>query len=398
MISFVKMLILLMLPLNSLGCLASELANQTWQIHGFAAQGVINVSGSDFVNDDGRLSTELTEVGINASYQLSPFLRAAGQLVYIDGGNRYNKGVRADYLLLDWSIHDSEQWLVNLYLGRFKNNHWLYSSTRDVPFTRPTIILPQGVYFDGFRDIAVGGDGANVKVRYSSDEYGNFDLNVSTGASEISTEQTKIILSEFALGDMGHENDTQLSLYWQPIYSSWRFGFALLDSDFTYKAQQHDAFSDANIVLQRYFINALYEGERWEFSSEVFQERFVMDGFYFADYHQDNFGQGYFLQSRYTVDPKLKLLMRYEHFVVNKDDRSGKKLEQLSGGAIPHYFGYLKELTFGVEYQMSERVKFQFEYHLVDGTARLTPVVLPNTQLNDDENWQMWAAQIMYWF
>jgi len=32
------------------------------------------------------------------------------------------------------------------------------------------------------------------------------------------------------------------------------------------------------------------------------------------------------------------------------------------------------------------------------GAARLTPIVLPNTQLNNSEHWQMWAVQLMYWF
>jgi hypothetical protein len=38
------------------------------------------------------------------------------------------------------------------------------------------------------------------------------------------------------------------------------------------------------------------------------------------------------------------------------------------------------------------------EYHWIKGTGRLSPVVLPNTQLNNSETWQMWAVQLMYWF
>ena len=31
------------------------------------------------------------------------------------------------------------------------------------------------------------------------------------------------------------------------------------------------------------------------------------------------------------------------------------------------------------------------EYHWVKGAGRLTPVVVPNTELNDSEDWKMWA-------
>jgi len=136
-----------------------EATEQDFQFHGFIAQGVIDVEGSNFVNDDGALSPKLTEVGLNGSYQLSDNLRLAGQVAYLNGGNRYEEAVRVDYALLDWSFYDSLSWQANLYLGRFKNNHWLYSSSRDIPFARPSIILPQSVYFDGFRDISVGADG-----------------------------------------------------------------------------------------------------------------------------------------------------------------------------------------------------------------------------------------------
>ncbi|MDX2367106.1 MAG: hypothetical protein QNK36_01655 [Colwellia sp.] len=380
----------------STNTIASE---QNFQLHGFVSQGLIDVDGSNFVNDDGALSTELTELGLNASYQLNSSFRLAGQMVYLDGGNRYNDGVRVDYALLDWSAYTNENWQINLYLGRYKNYHWLYSSTRDIPFTRPSIILPQSVYFDGFRDIAVGADGIAVKVNYSSDGLGYFDFNFSTGVSSISDKQTKIILSDFALGDMKHTYDLQMSLYWQPFLSPWRFGLALLDSDFEYDAaSQGDAFIDATITLRRYFANVLYEGESWEFSSEVFQERFIFDDFYYDGFTQDLIGQGIYVQSRYKVNNELNLLLRYERFYANKDDKNGHNLESNSQGLVPSYFGYQHDATIGFSYDLAANFRMQFEYHYINGTARLTPVVLPDPQINDSKNWQLWAVQLMYWF
>ncbi len=372
---------------------------ENFQVHGFAAQGIIDVNGSNYVNDDGALSTELTELGLNASYILTPTLRLAGQVVYLDGGSRYNDGVRVDYALLDWSVYNNKNWQVNLYLGRYKNYHWLYSSTRDVPFTRPSIILPQSVYFDGFRDIAVGADGGALKVSYTSDALGDFDFNISTGSSPISTEQTQIILGKFPLGDMDHIHDLQTSLYWRPFLSPWRFGLALLDSDFEYQAaEQGDMFLDADITLQRVIANVLYEGENWEFSGEILQERFVLDDFYFENFHLDNIGQGLYVQSRYKVNADLTLLARYERYYANKDDKSGRKLEECTQGFVPKYFGYQHDATLGLSYNLADNLQLQFEYHYIEGTARLTPVVFPNPEINDNENWQLWAMHLMYWF
>jgi len=59
-------------------------ADQNFQLHGFISQGVIDVEGSNFVNDDESLSAELTELGLNGSYQLNSTLRLTGQVVYFD--------------------------------------------------------------------------------------------------------------------------------------------------------------------------------------------------------------------------------------------------------------------------------------------------------------------------
>jgi len=397
-IVFIKKLLILatVFYFFSTNAMASE---EDFQLHGFFSQGLIDVNGSNFVNDDGDLSAELTELGLNGSYQLSSTLRLAGQVVYLDGGNRYNDGVRVDYALLDWSVYTNKNLQINLYLGRYKNNHWLYSSTRDVPFTRPSIILPQSVYFDGFRDIAVGADGISVKVSHSSDSLGYFDFNLSTGVSPISDEQTKIILSDHAHGDMKHTYDLQASLYWQPVLSAWRFGLALLDSDFEYSAaEQGDMFIDANITLRRYFANVLYEGESWEFSSEIFQERFIFDDFYYDGFTQDVIGQGMYVQSQYKVNNDLNLLLRYERFYANKDDKKGHDLEDSTQGLVPSYFAYQHDITTGFSYDLAENFRVQFEYHYIKGTARLTPVVLPNPHINNSKNWKLWAVQLMYWF
>lgn len=377
---------------------AQNLSNNDLKVHGFISQGVIDVSGSDYVNDDQELSAELTEVGLNASYKINSSLRLAGQVVYIEGGNRYNQGSRIDYLLVDWSAYSELEWQLNVYLGRFKNHHWLYSSTRDVPFTRPSIILPQSVYFDGFRDMSVGGDGLAAKLSHSSDEFGEFDINFSVGTSNISDEQTEIILSGFAKGDMEHDTDYQASIYWQPVDSQWRFGLALLDSDFSYDASEVDNFVDADITIQRLLLNGLYEGENWEFSTEFIQENFEMAGFYNERFSQDNTGQGAFVQARYKFDNSLTLLGRVEKFYANKDDKNGSELEESTRGAVPSYFGYQDDATIGISYDFTSNLRLQIEHHWVKGTARLTPVVLPNPQLNSNEYWQLWAAQLMYWF
>lgn len=375
--------------------------SKRFKLHGFVSQGIIDADDSNFVNDNGKPSAELTEVGLNATYQLTESLRVAGQIVYLDGGNRYAKGARVDYALLDWTAFNNEKWQANIYVGRFKNNHWLYSSSRDVPFARPSVILPQSIYFDGLRDISVGSDGVASKVSYNLAKYGDLDWQISYGVSPISTKQVTNLLSEFAQGSANQEYDAQTSLYWHPELSAWRFGISLLDSKFAYKqanTSNESLLFDSDFTFQFYTLNALYEGEVWEFSAEFYQQRFMMDGFYSTTFKLDNIGQGFYLQTRYKLSQRLTLLARYEDFYLDKEDKKGQQLAQNSNGSIPYYFGFHQDTTLGLHYDITSNFAVRAEYHWVKGAGRLSPIALPNTVLNNSEAWQMWAVQLMYWF
>jgi len=383
----------------SLACTTSTYANDKFQWHGFVAQGVIQAEDTTYVNDDGDVSPELTEVGLNFSYQISQRLRLAAQGVYINGGNRYNEGARIDYLMLDWHAYSDENDNTNIYFGQIKNYTYLYSSVRDVPMARPSILLPQGMYFDATRDLSVGGTGAYINHKHDSLNYGNFDFNLSSSRSQISDKQRRIMLGDFASGDLEHELDVQSSIYWQPSdFSPWRFGLGALTAEFNYEAGDVDPFVDGKLVLQRYTANFNYEGERWQFSGEMMQERFRLENLYFTGSLLDRFSQGIYGQARYKLTDDLTLLGRVERFYGNKDDRDGDMLEAGSGGFVPHYFAYQHTTTLGLSYDFKPNVRLQLENHWVRGTARLTPIIFPDPINNSKEDWQVWALQLMYWF
>lgn len=369
--------------------------NDKLQIHGFIAQGIINVNGSNYVNDDGSVSFELTEIGVNASYQLSSDIRLASQVVYLNGGNRYVEGIRLDYLLIDWSLYNNNNWKTNLYLGRIKNYHRLYSN---VPVTRPSIILPQSIYFDGTRDLSIGGDGVAITTRYSSELLGDVDINASIGISPISNDQTHVLMGNDSTGKFDQENDFQASIYWMPNLSQWKFGIATTKADFGYEHGSNDVFNSGVLALERFYLSTEYQAENWTFSAEILQEHKILKGFLDQNFVNDTRGQGGFIQARVSVTPKIQLLGRYERYYSNKDDKNGSVLEQNSFGTTPHYFGYQNDITVGLNYDLSSNMQVQLEYHYIKGTARLTPVLIPDPASNKKENWQVLALQFMYWF
>jgi hypothetical protein len=374
-------------------CLDAE----SLKINGFVAQGIVQAKDSNFVNDSGDVSLKLTEVGVNSAYRINPSLRVAGQAVYLDGGNRYPDGFRIDYLFLEWQLLNSSNWQIKTQIGRNKNYHWLYSSTRDVPHTRPSIVLPQSLYFDVFRDVAIGVDGL-VLMAQTHNNLGEWDINFSYGNSRISEEQKNNLLGSSTTGKLKHDEDIQFSVYWRPKLNNFQLGFALLDADFSYQQGENDTFFTGDETSQRIMFNLLYQGQSWEVAAEVMRERVMVENILLPEFTSDVTAEGGYLQARYFLSNQLTLLTRLDVYDRDKQDRDGRNIQTLSQGLVPGYFGLMDQATAGVTWKFAKNIQIQAEYHKMKGTGRLAPIFTPNTDLNASKYWDMWAVQLMYWF
>jgi hypothetical protein len=362
--------------------------------HGFIAQGLAQASDSNAINNSGKLSAALTEIGINSRWQLTEQIRVAGQVVYLNGGNRYPEGARLDYLFVDLSVIDTFDHQLNLYAGRYKNQHWLFSSTRDVPFTRPSIILPQSVYYDTFRDIAVGSDGIAIKG-FLQHSLGELEYNWSYGATSINAEQSQLLLSPEVGGKARQKYVHQASVFWQPAGSQATYGISLLDSEFNYRPGAAEPFSYGEVQIQRAMLNWRYQLENWELAAELMQERLAIDGFYLPGFSQSQSGLGGYLLAKYRFNQGLSFISSVDYLTRDKDDKRGSQLEVRG---IPAHFGYQQSLMLGLSYDVAANWRLQAEHHWVDGTGRLSPSLVPDLVVNQQRYWQVWALQLMYWF
>ena len=365
--------------------------------HGFVAQGVIQSENSNFINDDGDVSFELTEVGLNASYRFNSTLRLAGQGVYLNGGHRYEEGTRLDYLFLDWQAINTLDWQVNVHLGRYKNYHWVYSATRDVPHTRPSIVLPQSVYFDVFRDVALGSDGVAL-IGTTSNALGDWEVNLSYGTSHVSRGQTENLLSTLSTGNLEQDYVQQFSVFWQPADSNLKLGLSLLDSDFSYAQGERDFYINGEATSQRFQLAGIYNTESWELVFEFMRERAIYSDFLFPGFKSDQTSEAVYAQGRYYLTPEVSLMMRLDIFDLNRKDRDGSALSARTGGTTPEYFGFQDQATIGLSWEFAPNWQVQTEFHRAKGTARLAPVLVPDTQTNSSKYWNVWALQVMHWF
>lgn len=379
--------------------ICSPLCAENLAVHGFLAQGISSSIDSDFITSDDQISAELTELGVNANYILNKNVSVAGQLVYVDGGNRYRKGFRLDYLFIDWRAAQLFDWQLNVSVGRYKNNHWLHSATQDVPQTRPSITLPQSIYYDGNRDVALSSDGIAVHSSRITTA-GTLDLRWSYGRSTITKYDTQKLLGPMASGRVKQDFVHQMSAFWQPSSMQWQLGTSILQSDFTYKPADQDFLLSGNSIIERVTVAARYDSDKWEFASELLRDRLRYQGGFTLGVPLvvDKTGEGGYIQWRYFVNPQLTTLLRFDTYDLDRKDRSGLLLTTNSQGAIPQHYGYMDTLTIGMNWNFHPQFRLSGEFSRTRGAARLSPVLLPESLVFAKPYWSAWAVELMYWF
>ncbi len=148
------------------------------QIHGFLSQGYIRTSSNRvFGHSEGDGSLDFIEAGVNASWTPLPQLQLAAQGLFRRAGAGHEHDFELDFGLIDYALLSTADRQLGFRLGRIKNPLGLYNDTRDVAFTRPSILLPESIYLDSLREQFVSSDGALVYGELRS-RWGDFSLEV----------------------------------------------------------------------------------------------------------------------------------------------------------------------------------------------------------------------------
>lgn len=197
----------LLVILYSSGINAEERKNLNGlHVHGFLSQGYIKTTDTknDVFGDSssGKGSFDFREIGVNASHRPLTNLQLSGQLLSRQAGEDSKGGIRIDYGFVDYTAYATESKEFGVRLGRTKNPFGFYNDTRDVPFTRPSILLPQSIYFDRVRNIGLASDGVQLYGESRAD-WGDITLQFVTGFPQVDDKSTEAaILRQNQQGDL----------------------------------------------------------------------------------------------------------------------------------------------------------------------------------------------------
>lgn len=364
------------------------------QIHGFVSQGLVTTTDNNFYGQsDDDVSFDFHEIGLNASYRPRPDLQLSAQVLHLENGDVDEHELLLDYALVDYTVLSSEQTQFGVRLGRVKNPFGLYTTTRDVAFTRPSIILPQSIYFDKSRSLALSSDGIGI---YFSREtgIGSFNLDLVYGNANVDRGSEATFMRDDYDGDMRSDRPTSLvRLLYTTADDRLRLALTAVDLNVEYDRRSNDPFPirDYEVHLTPWIVSAQYTTEKWEITGEYSQMRSDISGhiptpFGPLGYSNINTIEGYYLQGSYWLTPSWQVMLRYDESYNNKDDHSGRKLSAETG--LPAHVFYAKDWTAGVRYDVTQNFMLRAEYHHVDGTGWLSTLDNPDPA-DMERKWDM---------
>lgn len=362
------------------------------QLHGFAAQSLIHTDRNSLFGDSQDISLDYREAGVNASLQLNPRVLLSGQVLSRRSGALYDGDLQIDYALLNLNLLASPTLRSTLHLGRIKNPVGLYNATRDVPFTRPGILLPQSVYFDKTRNTLLSTDGAMLSADWYAG-FGEVSLQLGVGRPVTDKNVEWVLLGDDFPGELKPDFDSVVGALWyRSPDQRLRLGLSGLSADSDYKPAGPFDLGAGQLSVAFAVLSAEYDWNRWTLSAEYLRLPLRWRDFGpFFPFSKTN-GESYYLQAAFRPAPRFELLARYERGVADRNDRKGFAQSATTGGLIPNFDFYDRSWTAGATWRVNQHLMLRAEYSNRSGTYTLSPRENAPPDLSRD--WHMFAAQI----
>jgi hypothetical protein len=299
---------------------ANEFLDERIQLRGFAHQSFLlsDTDKNKFHNTDTAGSFEYNSLALLFSFKATDDLTIWTQL--FTGGETNN--IRLDWAFADYRFND---WL-RIRGGQIKTPLGLMNETRDIKYLHLSSIEP-GIYSEeaGFMFEAFRGASALLDYEVGG---GKFILDLFGGAP-VFNDSLEAAEKHYAL------------LGGRLTYETPLPGLSVGGSFLTEREETGDESGSKKI----------YGG-----SAEYKNAGLELRGEYFAMNDREVKGYGYYAEAGYTILDKIVPFVRYDHLVMDKEQKSDPAF-------------YQKGLSFGVGYNFNKYANIRVEDHIMKGFA-----------------------------
>lgn len=391
-----------------------------WQWGGFVSQSGVYTSDNSFFGSksDDHVSGEFSETAIIATGPLFPKVDLATHLISQRAGDMDDGAPRIDHLHLLFHVNDSMNSSHALKLGRFKTPLGFYNETRDVPFTRPSIFLPQGAYWERVRNMRSFINGGQYMFDYRANN-GDLSLRASYGKLKVDQSEFDAQAGTDSAGTLDPGNLNNIALFYDHDGGRMRVGFSrmftkqvfepystsLINPDGSLNVYTKTADTDFSVNI----LSFEYSGQHWTLTGEYMRGKTETEPF--SDFFPAliDYPEAAYLQLSYRMENAVEFFVRYDSLQNNRKDPRGEKFAQSLKNVVegfgldpadfpitPPYARYAFDKTIGVSWRPQPNFLLRGEWHRVTGTSWIASYGLNSKPLAKE--WDLVAIQLSYRF
>ncbi|MCP5046182.1 MAG: hypothetical protein GY940_03360 [bacterium] len=386
-------------------------------IHGYISQGFLFSNRNNYLVDTKKGTFQFNELGINFSTDLNDKLRVGIQLAARDLGDTGN-----DQVLIDWAFGDYRwrDWL-GLRVGKIKLPLGFSNKTRDMDMLRTSILLPQGIYRESFRDATTAIKGAGCYGEVPLKALGDLSYQGMIGTTDFDKEGSTVKEIEAGDGievakiDIGTVNSW--AIVWEPPLEGLRIGIS--QGNLELKIQ---GTLTGDIVIPVPFppYTLIIAGKGDPISIDASHTRFSIYSLEYiwrnlvltAEYSRLDYtainripdlepfenetrAESFYGRASYRFSHWLQAGIYYSVFYDDRNDRDGTLTPY-----DPPFSAFQKDACLSLRFDIDHHWSFKLEGHLMKGTGLL----FPQDNLNDmgipefKKNWALLAAKMTFIF
>jgi hypothetical protein len=364
------------------------------QVHGFVAQSLFHTSDNNlFGQSDDGISLGITEIGLNASYKPYDRLNFAIQGLYRRAGDIDRGSVRVDYGLADLTLWEYKAGRIGIRAGRTKIPFGLYNETRDVAFTHPAILLPQGIYFERSRSLLTSADGGSFYLEHRTD-YGDFNFKFNYASPLGNNKEIRsTLLGPYAQGEFSAEPAIATQLSYELNGGEYIFAISHMDLKLDYRPLPGDGFMSGRSHIRPLMFSAQYNGEKLTLTGE-YDYRWNTSKGYGAIPDRNSVTESWYVEGSYRFLPKWQVTLRYDTIYADVDNRRGEGLYRFG---LPNHIAFAEDWMFGLRWDINPSWMVRGEYHRVHGTMWLPQADNPDP-LQTEPDWDLFGVQTSFRF
>lgn len=366
-----------------------------FQYHGFFSQSYTkSVQNNFFGTSSGAGSFAFRELGLNASVRPLPNVQTAVQALYREAGGSDTGEPRVDFFVVDYRPVNAEAFNFGVRAGRIKNPLGLYNDTRDVAFTRPSVVLPQSIYFDRVRDLGLSSDGAQLYFD-SRSPWGEIGLQLHAAKPRFSDDTEVALFSANLPGTLDADTSYMWRLVSELFDGQVKFAVSQAFVNMSYHATTNESNGNSALSFDPIIVSLQMRAQNWGVTTEYARRRFKFDNMAVPNKQQT--GESYYVQLHYVVVDNIRLFGRYDTTYLNVQDRNGEDYAVLTNGTRPAFSQFSKDAALGAQLETGKNWLFMIEQHWVEGTAWLPFQDNPD-QTSLQRKWWMFNLLVSYRF